>query len=109
MPKLNEILTEIVTELGAAKNPYGQPMHAFSTEAFFSSMSRFTRLLFPKANTADRRKVSITVNVDGQTNNFIIGDMITCRATVERVKHVKDYNFQRRLWIACITANRTVV
>jgi len=109
MPKLNEIIIEVVTELSASKNQYGQPMVIFDKDSFISSLSRFTRLAFPKANIADRRKVSCTVNVDGLGNNFRIGDMVTTAATVDRILHVKDYTFERRLWIACITSNKAVI
>lgn len=108
VPKLNEVIIEIVIAMSAAKNQYGQPMHAFSVEAIINSMSRFTRLLFPKANTADRRKVSITVGIEGQSNNYLVGDMVTCKANIERIKFVKDYTFERRLWISCVTARATV-
>jgi len=90
VPKLNEVIIEIVIEMSSAKNPYGQPMYAFSVEAILNSMSRFTRLLFPKANTADRRKVSITVGIEGQSNDYLVGDMVSCKANIERIKFVKD-------------------
>ena len=109
IPKLNEIIIENIVELAKAKNQYGQPMAIFDKEAFISSLSRFTRIIYPKANTADRRKVSCTVNCEGLGNNFRIGDMVTTKASVQRIMHVKDYSFERRLWIACVTTDKSVI
>jgi len=109
VPKLNETIIEIVMELSQATNKEGQPMLEFSVESFLTSLSRFTRLLFPKANTSDRRKVTITVGVEGQTNSYKKGDMVPCKAYVELIKFVKDYSFERSLWIACITGSKTIM
>jgi len=108
LPKLNEVIIEIIMELASAKNQYGQPMAIFDKESFFTSLARFTAIIYPINKTA-RRKVSCAVNVEGLGNNFKVGDMVTTTATVERIKHVKDYEFERKLWIACVTSGKSIV
>jgi len=104
IPKLNEVLIEVVTDLSAERDEYDQPLYKFNKEAFLNAINAFMLQIevFKVEARTDKRLVNIRVDCDGDTTRYHIGDMVAVKATVEKINPENNILPNRRCWIACI-------
>lgn len=101
LPKLVEVIIEIVMEISSERDENGEQLYRFNKEAFFNAFNRLMTQIevFKVEARSERRNISIKCDVEGQATRFCMGDLLSVNAKVERVP---ENTLERRLWIVCI-------